>query len=174
MKKTLTNIMLMALLCLTCQCKHNNPDSELSSYIESHESEIQMLHNWNILYAPDRDCWWCRHFYSTDSLLSFVSVRVDKHDYVIAYEVNPSYEDSAMAAQTALQNISTLYDIKRMYGYAFIGTQEVKLFNDTLTYDYIIGTGDEETTSRIMLKKNDNDTIDKHLYGKWYIRHAQK
>ena len=174
MRKIIAYIVLAILCCLACQCKHEDLDSELSSYIASHESQIRMLRNWDILYAPERDCWWCRHYYCKDSLLSFVLARVDKYDNVIAYEVNPFYEDSTIAIQMASQNISTLYDIKRIYGYEFIGAREVKLFNDTLAYDFLISMGDEETTSQIKLKKTDNDSIDKHLFGKWYIRTTQK
>ena len=69
-----------------------------------------------------------------------------------------------------MQNISALNDIKRFYGTNHIGAFEVELFNDTLEYDYIIRTGKDTITYQIMLMKNSNDTIDKHLYKNWYLR----
>ena len=104
--------------------------------------------------------------------MSFVLVRVDKHDRITSCEVNPLYEDSIVAVQTAKQNVSTMYDIKHIYAYKFMGADEVELFRDSLEYNFIIGTGDENRHLIIMLKNSENDTTDLHLYKKWYLRES--
>ncbi len=150
--------------------KHIAPDARVDAYLEENEGQLVMLRGWNIVYVEERDCWWCRHWKERDSLLSFVLVRVDRHDKIISCEASQLSEDSTIAIQLALQNISALNDIKRFYGTNHIGAFEVELFNDTLEYDYIIRTGKDTITYQIMLMKNSNDTIDKHLYKNWYLR----
>lgn len=175
MNKTLIYIVLCGFICLTCQCKGDydsdcDPDARVAAYLEENEAQLEMLRGWNIVYVEERDCWWCRHWKEQDSLLSFVLVRADRHDNIISCEASQLSEDSTMAIQIAMQNINALIDIKRFYGTNHIGGLEVELFNDTLEYDYIIGTGNDTITYQIVLKKNCNDTIDKHLYKNWHLR----
>ena len=147
-----------------------DPTTRLSAYLEENKSQMELLRGWEILYVRERDCWWCRHWYTRDSLLSFILVRLDAQDNITSCETGQLYEDSTKASQDALQNISTLYDIKRIYSYKFMGAHEVALFNDTLEYDYIIGTGDETTTYSIMLCKSDNTINGQLLYNNWYLK----
>ena len=171
MKKIVTFIVLLVFVTLNCQCRRDeDPNTRLAVYLEENESQLELLRGWSILYVPDRGSWWCRHYCSRDSLLSFVLVRVDKHDRITFCEVNPLFEDSIVAAQTAKQNVSTLYGIKHIYGYKFMGAHEVELFRDSFEYDFFIATGDENTHLTIMLKSSENDTTDLHLYKNWYLR----
>ena len=150
--------------------KHVDPDIRMAAYIEENESQIKMLRGWENLYIQERECWWCRHWYGRDSLLSFVLVRVDSHDIIVSCDVNQLHEDSVVAKQTALRNVSTLYDIKRIYGSKYIGSNEIELFNNTLEYIYNIGTGNDTTTYQIMLKNSNDSSTDKQLYKNWYLK----
>lgn len=144
--------------------------TRLSAYIEKNKSQMEMLRGWEILYVAERDCWWCRHWYNRDSLISFVLIRENTQHEVTSCEAVISHEDSAKVSQIALQNMSTLCDIERIYGCKFIGAYEVALFNDTLEYDYFIGMGNETTAYSIMLGKSDNTINGQHLYNNWYFK----
>lgn len=170
MKKTVVFVILIIIICTIYQCKYRDQDSILASYIKDNKTEIEMLRNWHIYYEPERDFWSCRHWYNQDSLLAFVFVRVNKQDNAMSYEIGSLCEDSTIAVQSALQNIKTLSDIKRIYGYEFIGAYEIELFNDTLANNYIINLGGERGLYLKKPMKSDNGTYNKHLYGEWYIK----
>lgn len=154
--------------------RHIDPDARIAAYIAENESQIRMLRGWDILYIQERECWWCKHWCGRDSLLSFVLVRVDSHDIIVSCDVGQLREDSVIAKQAALRNVSTLYDIKRFYGSKYIGSNEIELFNDTLGYIYNIGIGNDTTTYQIMLKNSNDISTDKHLYKNWYLRKNHK
>ena len=171
MKNVYVYIILVFVSCLSYQCKRD-PDAHLARYLEENESQIALLRNWEIYFEPERDFWYCKHYYDRDSLLLHVIVYVDKSNQITSYNVRSLKEDSITALQLATQNINTLGTIQHIYGYKSIGAYEVELFNDTLSFDFCINMGgrDERSRTMIMLKKMDNDMTDEHLYKKWYVR----
>lgn len=162
-------MMLLAFMCLNCQCKHET-ETKLAVYFEENESQIGMLRGWDIYFEAEREYWSCKHWYNQDSLLAAVFVQVDKHNRVSSFDIITLCNDSITTIQTVIQNINMLYKIMHILGYKSIGAHEVELFNDTLAYDFCISMADDETTFLIMHMKSYIDTTDKQLYEKWYFK----
>ena len=169
MKKIIMYTILSVILYSFFQCRYD-ATSRIGVYFERNESKIEKLRNWDIYFEPERDFWSCRHWNTRDSLCTFVFVRVDKYNNVKSCDICSLHDDSATIIQMALQNISTLYEIRKLCKSKSIGTHEVEIFNDTLSYDYVINMEEKKSRYQIMLMKQGNNTIGHNLYKKWYIK----
>lgn len=160
------SLILLFLLSFACQCEHGNIESCLSSYVEKNESKMEMLRSWDIYYEPERNFWSCKHWYTRDSLLTFINIRIDKQDTILC--MNHLYKtDSIFETRTAIENVATLFDIKCICESNGIGTHEV--FNDTLSYNYIIIVRKQEEQYQLIHVKEKDITHNRHLYENWYF-----
>ena len=170
MKKT-TIYILLAFACLNCQCNLET-DAHLAICLEEYEPQIEKLRNWDIYYEQERNLWSCRHWYERDSLLTFMMIHVDKRNNALSYDIDQLYEkDTAYVVQTAIRNISTLYEIQKRCRFDGIGTHEV--YSDILAYDYVIILLQGDNRYQLLHVK-DNNFIGRQLYKNWCIRNLNE
>ena len=154
----------------SCQNMHEDIHPKMASYIGNNELRMNMLRHWDIYYEQERDLWNCRHWHSKDSIKTFVQVQTDVLNNIKYSNYLISNEDSINSLHTALQNIQTLNDIRKICKSDIIGTHEVSLFCDTLAYDYVINVKLSATTLQLLLLKGDSIIIGEPMYGKWHFR----